>query len=58
MVGITPELLRRYEMHFGAWSEEIASACRARHAQYVRVSTAVPPQRLILQTLRHDGLLR
>jgi len=57
-IGITPELLQRYETHFRDWSEEIASACRVRHAQYVRVSTAVPPQTLILQTLRHDGLLR
>lgn len=57
-VGITPDLLRRYEAQFQSWSDEVASTCRTQRAQYVRVSTVVPPQTLILQTLRHDGLLR
>ena len=57
-VGVTPDLLRRYDAHFRAWTGEIASACRARRAHYVRVSTALAPQTLVLYTLRREGVLR
>jgi uncharacterized protein (DUF58 family) len=57
-VGITPDLLRRYDAHFRAWSGEIESACRARRAHYVRVPTAVAPRTLVLYTLRREGVLQ
>ena len=51
-------LLRRYQGHFGPGRRRSPSACRSQRAHYVRVSTAVPPQTLVLQTLRRDGILR
>ena len=49
---------RRYDAHFRAWIGEIESACRARRAHYVRVSTAVAPRTLVLDTLRREGVLQ
>ncbi len=57
-VGLTPALLRRYEAHASAWSAELAATCRAQRAHYVHVSTTIPPQALVLQTLRREGVLR
>jgi uncharacterized protein (DUF58 family) len=57
-VAVTPHLLRRYDGQFKAWSDDIALACRARRAHYVQVPTNVPPQTLVLRTLRREGLLR
>lgn len=57
-VGITPEILRRYDACFRARSEQVALACRAYRSHYVRVSTALSPQSLVLYTLRRDGVLR
>ena len=57
-VSVTPDLLRRYDRRFNAWADEVAMACRAQRAHYVRIPTAVPPQTHILRTLRRDGILR
>lgn len=57
-VGVTPALLRRYQGQFRSWVQEIDTACRAQRAHYVYVPTSVPPQTLVLQTLRRDGILR
>jgi len=57
-VSTSPRLLRRYAEHFQSWSDELTQSCHRNRAGYIRVPTRVPPQTLVLQTLRREGLLR
>jgi uncharacterized protein (DUF58 family) len=47
-----------YRRRLDEWQAETAAWCRARQVHYVPVSTAVPWERLVLRTLRAEGIVR
>lgn len=47
-----------YRERLDAWQAEIATFCRGRHVHYIPISTDVPWDRIVMQTLRAQGVLR
>lgn len=56
-VTITPELLRRYRETLDAYCDHLRQLCLKRDMVYLLTDTAVPFETLVLQYLRHRGLL-
>jgi len=55
---VTPALRRRYMARFEKRSEELAARCAAQQIGYIRVPTEISPSDLVLDTLRHEGLVK
>jgi uncharacterized protein (DUF58 family) len=55
---VTPELLRAYRAAALRYCEEIERFCRSHGWGYLRASTHTPLEELMLEALRHEGLLR
>ncbi len=56
-VTIDRPMLDRYHRRVTDWQTQIAQWCRGRHVHYVPVSTNLPWEQLVLQTLRARGLV-
>ncbi|MCC7408357.1 MAG: DUF58 domain-containing protein [Phycisphaeraceae bacterium] len=56
-VTITPELLRRYRETLDAYCDHLRQLCLKRDMVYLLTDTTVPFETLVLQYLRHRGLL-
>lgn len=57
-VTIDRPLEELYRRRLGEWQQDTAAWCRGRQAHFVPVSTEFPWDRLILQTLRTQGMVR
>jgi uncharacterized protein (DUF58 family) len=47
-----------YRRRLDEWQAETSAWCRARQVHYVPASTDVPWERLVLRTLRAEGVVR
>ena len=56
-VTIDRPMLDRYRRRVADWQTQTARWCRGRHVHYVPVSTDLPWEQLVLQTLRARGLI-
>ena len=56
-VTIDRPMLDRYRRRVTDWQTQTAQWCRGRHVHYVPVSTDLPWEQLVLQTLRARGLI-
>ena len=57
-MSVNPQLLARYEQTFNAFCAEIESFSNRYGIDYLRTSTSLPFEELILKYLRQQGLLR
>jgi len=57
-VTITPDAVARYRANLDAHTARLRTACFQRGIAFVPVSTAVPVEQLVTNTLRKGGLLR
>ncbi|MCA9933657.1 MAG: hypothetical protein KC415_07030, partial [Anaerolineales bacterium] len=57
-ITLDPTTLALYRERLGGWLAEIGSYCAGRHVHYIPVVTAVPWEKLVMQTLRVKGVLK
>ncbi|MCL4267336.1 MAG: DUF58 domain-containing protein [Anaerolineae bacterium] len=50
--------LALYQERLHAWQSEIAAYCAHRHLHYIPVTTSLPWERLVVQTLREKGVVK
>ncbi|MDX1663344.1 MAG: DUF58 domain-containing protein [Candidatus Promineifilaceae bacterium] len=50
--------LAQYRERLAAWQEELSAFCSGRDVHYIPVSTATDWERLVMQTLRAQGIVR
>ena len=56
-ISIDATALTAYDERLRAWQGEIAAFCSGRGAHYVPINTAMPWERLVLQTFRQRGIV-
>ena len=57
-ISLDGTTLAAYDQRLRDWQAELASFSAARAMHYVPVSTGTPWERLVLRTLRAEGVLR
>jgi len=57
-VTVSKALMTYYKRNLAAYCNELKSFCTRRGATYILTSSADPPEKLVLNTLRRYGLLR
>ncbi|HEX6386724.1 MAG TPA: DUF58 domain-containing protein [Anaerolineae bacterium] len=57
-ITLDPTTLNLYRERLRAWQAEIAAYCSGRHIHYVPVTTDVPWEKLVMQTLRAKGIAK
>jgi uncharacterized protein (DUF58 family) len=57
-VSIDRPLRDLYRRRLDEWQAEIAGWCRGRKVHYIPISTQIPWEQLVLQTLRVQGLIK
>ncbi len=57
-ISLDPAGRRRYTRRLEEWRAEIALACAARGAHYIPLVADTPWEKVIMNTLRHAGLIR
>ena len=50
--------LTLYQERLQAWQTEIAAYCAHRHLHYIPVTTHLPWEKLVIQTLREKGVVK
>lgn len=54
---LDPSTLDLYRERLQSWQNEIAAYCSTRHLHYIPVTTNLPWEQLVVQTMRQKGLL-
>lgn len=57
-ITLDPTTLNLYRERLQSWMGEIAAYCAGRHVHYIPVTTDLPWERLVMQTLRVKGILK
>jgi hypothetical protein len=57
-MSVNPQLLTRYQQTFDAFCAEIETFCHRYGIDYLRASTALPVEDLVLKYLRRGGLVK
>ncbi|MCA9972235.1 MAG: DUF58 domain-containing protein [Anaerolineales bacterium] len=57
-ITLDPSTLELYRQRLQAWQAEIAAFCAGRHVHYIPVTTDLPWEKLVMQTLRVKGVLK
>ena len=57
-MSVNPQLLARYQQTFDTFCGEIETFCHRYGIDYLRASTAMPFEDLVLKYLRHGGLVK
>jgi len=57
-VTVDAALLTRYKESQRAFFQEVEAFCQKNHVGYVRASTAIPLEDLLLKAFKESGLLR
>lgn len=57
-ITLDPTTLEAYQHHFREWQQEMANFCNQRDIHYIPVVTDVPWEKLVLQTLRGQSILK
>jgi len=57
-ITLDPTTLALYRERLGGWLAEIGSYCAGRHVHYIPVTTDLPWEKLVMQTLRVKGVLK
>ena len=57
-MSVNPQLLARYQQTFDAFCAEIESFCHRYGIDYLRTSTAMPFEELVLKYMRQGGLVK
>lgn len=57
-ITLDPTTLGLYRQRLQAWQAEIAAYCHSCHVHYIPVTTDLPWEKLIMQTLRAQGILK
>jgi|SRR5579871_1908045 len=57
-MSVNPALLARYQQTFDAFCAEIEAFCHRYGIDYLRTSTAMPFEDLVLKTIRRNGLVK
>lgn len=57
-ISLDGAVLGLYQRRLQAWQAEIAGYCRGRQIHYVSVTTDFPWDKLVLQTLRAQGVIQ
>jgi hypothetical protein len=56
--SLSPAALRDYAAQVADWLAETSAHCHGRGANYVRVMSDDPPERVLLRAWREEGLVR
>ena len=57
-ITLDPTTLNQYRERLRAWQTEIANYCAGRDVHYIPVTTNLPWEKLIMQTLRIKGIIK
>lgn len=57
-ITLDPTTLGLYRERLQTWLAEIAAYCHGRHVHYIPVTTSLPWERLVMQTLRSKGVIK
>ncbi len=57
-ITLDPTTLAQYRQRLGDWLAEIATYCAMRHVHYIPITTDLPWEKLVMQTLRVKGVLK
>lgn len=57
-ITLDPTTLAAYQERFKAWQQEIAAFCTGRSVHYIPIISDVPWEKLVMQTLRTQNLLK
>lgn len=57
-ITLDPTTLAQYRERLGDWLAEIAAYCAARQVHYIPITTDLPWEKLVMQTLRAKGVLK
>ncbi len=57
-ITLDPTTLALYRERLGGWLAEIGGYCAGRHVHYIPVTTDLPWEKLVMQTLRVKGVLK
>ncbi|WP_420645687.1 DUF58 domain-containing protein [Candidatus Leptofilum sp.] len=57
-ITLDPTTLDLYRERLQAWQTEIATTCAKRHIHYIPLTTDLPWEKLVMQTLRVKGVVR
>lgn len=57
-MSVNPQLLARYQQTFAAFCQEIEIFCHRYGIDYLRASTAMPFEDIVLKTLRRGGIVK
>lgn len=57
-ITLDPTTLSLYRDRLGSWLAEIGAYCAGRHVHYIPVTTDLPWEKLVMQTLRVKGVLK
>ncbi len=57
-ITLDPTTLAQYRERLGDWLAEIAAYCAARQVHYIPITTDLPWEKLVMQTLRVKGVLK
>jgi uncharacterized protein (DUF58 family) len=57
-ITLDPTTLNQYRDRLRAWQSEIADYCSSRNVHYIPVTTDLPWEQLVMQTLRVKGVLK
>lgn len=57
-ITLDPSTLDLYRERLQAWQTEIATTCANRHIHYIPLTTDLPWEKLVLQTLRVKGVVK
>ena len=56
--GVNPQLLARYQQTLNAFCAEVEGFCHRYGVDYLRASTALPFEDLVLKYMRQNGMIK
>lgn len=56
-VTVTAELIKRYKQRLASYTEGLTSYCQAREMSHLILRSDTDPQKVVLETLRREGML-